>query len=130
MVGFILIIAYLKIASSSVILVAPKLLRRIIDFFSIGSRLYLAGVLRLVLGVLLLLSATQARLWGYVVTLGLVVAASGISCFFLALRRTKKLLARLRNQSNPFLRLYAIIGLLIWLVLIYAFLPGVIVLIR
>ena len=122
MVWAIIVVGYLIIAYCLVILVEPKSLRRTIDFLSIGNRLYLVGFVRLILGIVLLFLAGQTKFWGYVVTIGLLSAASGLSLFFFALKRTKKLLLRLRNQSNLILRLYAIMGLALWVVLIYALL--------
>lgn len=127
MVWIIPIAGFLAIALSSAILIAPKLTRRMIDFFSIGSRIYLAGLFGLTLGIILLFLATRVRLWGYVVTLGLIAAASGLSVFFFALRRTKKILKRIQNQSNLILRLLAIVALAIWALLTYALLPAALV---
>lgn len=125
MAGIVVIAGTLAISYCLVTLIVPNSLRRFIGFLCIGSRLYLAGLLRLVFGVLLLILSSQARFWGYVVTLGLVSAASGASVFFFALRRTKKLLRRLQHQSNLTLRLFAIIALTIWAVLVYSLLPAV-----
>jgi uncharacterized protein YjeT (DUF2065 family) len=124
MLRLVILVGYLAMALSVVIFAAPKTARRIIDSFSLGSRLYLVGLIRLVFGIILLNSASQARLWGYVVLIGLLAAASGLCLFFFALRRTKKILSRLRNQSNLTLRVYAIIALAIWAVLIYALIPA------
>lgn len=126
MFWIVLIAAYLIIALCLTVVLAPKLLRKTIDFFSIGSRLYLVGIFRLALGVMLLVLARHTKFWGwgYVVTVGLLLSASGISLFFFALRRTKKLLTRLQQQSNLTLRLYAIIALVLWGLLIYALLPA------
>lgn len=125
MVWFVVIVGILKIACCLITLVVPNFLRKAVGFVSIGSRLYLVGFLRLVLGVLLLILAYQVRLWGYVVTIGLLASASGLSIFFLALKRTKKLLQRLVNQSNLVLRLLAILAIAIWAVLIYSLLPAI-----
>ena len=125
MAGIVVIVGTLAVSYCLATLIVPNSLRRFIDFLCIGSRLYLAGLLRLVLGVLLLILSSQARFWGYVVTLGLFSAASGASVFFFALRRTKKLLRRLQHQSNLTLRLFAIIALAIWAVLVYSLLPAV-----
>ncbi len=125
MVWIILIAGSLAIVLCLAILIVPKTLRRLIDFLSVGSRIYRVGVIRIVLGVMLLILATHCRLWGYVITVGLLAAASGLSLFFFPLRRTKKLLSRLQNQSNLALRLFAIVALAIWVLLIYALLPAV-----
>ena len=124
MVWFVLIVGFLAIVLCLLMLVRPKTLCSIIDFFFIGSRLYLAGVLHLVIGIILLILAKEVSLWGYVVILGLLAAASGLSIFFFPLRRTKKLLSRLQHQSNLILRLYVIIALAVWVLLVYALLPA------
>ena len=124
MLWFILILGYSVIALCLAMLAAPKILRAILDFFSIGNRPYLAGLFRLALGILLLSLATQARFWGYVVTIGIISAASGMCVFFFALRRTKKLFSRARKQSSLILRLYAITGLVVWALLVYSLLPA------
>ncbi len=124
MIWFVLVAGFLAIALWLIILVRPRCLRKIIDFLSIGSRLYLAGVLHLVIGIMLLILAKEVRLWGYVVITGLLAAASGFSIFFFALKRTKKLLCRLQHQSSLILRLYAIIALVLWVFLVYALLPA------
>ena len=119
----ILIIGFLIIIYCLAILAAPRTARRTIDFFFIGSRLYLAGFIRLVLGVGLLFLSSYTKLWGYVVTIGLLAAASGLSIFFFPLRRTKKVLSRIQNQSDTVLRLWTIVALAIWSFLIYAIVP-------
>jgi uncharacterized protein YjeT (DUF2065 family) len=123
MIWVVLAIAYLAIAVCLVILAAPQALRRINDFLSIGSRLYAAGAVRIIFGILLLMLASRARFWAYVVMMGLLASAAGISLFFIPLRRTKKLLQRVQDQSNPKLRLFAAIGLVLWALLVYSFLP-------
>ena len=123
MAWIILIAGFVIIIYCLAILVTPKLVRKVIDFFSIGSRLYLAGLVRLVLGVALLCLSSYAKFWEYVAIIGLLSAASGLSLFFFPLRRTKKLLSRLRNQPDVILRLLAIVALVIWAFLIYAILP-------
>lgn len=124
MAWIIVILGYLAIILCLAILTSPQLLRKIIDFFSVGSRLYLAGLVRIALGVMLLILASQSRLWGYVVIMGLIATAAGVSIFFFALRRTKKLMVRLQHQSNLTLRIYAIVGLVLWAVLVYALVPA------
>lgn len=125
MLWIVLIIAFAVIIYCLLILIAPRLLRKAFAFFSIGSRLYLISLLRITLGVLLLILSTQAKFWGYVAAIGLIAAASGVSVFFFALRRTKKFLNIIQNQSNLRLRFYAVIGLVIWTLLVYSLLPAV-----
>lgn len=104
-------------------LLKPNLIRRMVDFFFVGSRLYLAGVIRLTLGLMLLLLASRSSCWGYLVIIGIIAAASGLSIFFFALKRSKALLKRIKNKSDFVLRIYLIIGIAIWSGLLYSLLP-------
>ena len=105
------------------ILAKPDVARKMMDWLSTGSRVYLAGAFRLTYGILLLILASQSRWWGFVVGLGLLASAAGLATFFIALKRTKKLIWRLRNQSNPNMRLFAVLAVVIWAALVYALLP-------
>ena len=123
MIQFIIILSFMVIALCVAALARPNIFRKMIDFYSVGSRLYLAGFVRLVLGIFILMLAAQARLWEYVAIIGLLAAASGLSIFFFPLRRTKKLLSRIQHQSKLTLRLYALIVIAIWALLVYALRP-------
>ncbi|MFC1631768.1 hypothetical protein ACFL1I_06915 [Candidatus Omnitrophota bacterium] len=123
MLQIVVVFGLIKIVGCLVALVKPDFLRKTIDFFLIGSRLYVVGTIRLILGGLLLILATQARWWGFVVVFGLLAAASGILFFFLALKRTKILLKRLQTQPERVLRVWVMICIAIWLILIYSLLP-------
>ena len=123
MAELIFVAGVFVIALCLAILLAPQLLRRILAYFAIGSRLYLAGAIRIALGLAVLSLAVRARYWGYVITLAIIITASGLSIFFFALRRSKKLLFRLKDQSDSTLRLYAITGLALWGLLLYCLFP-------
>ncbi len=103
-------------------LIRPKIIRSVLTFSSVGNRLYRIGFMRTIIGIMLLILAPRARLWWYVTIFGLICTASGLSVFFFALKRTKKILSRIRRQSDFILRVCALIGLIIWLILFYALL--------
>ena len=124
MVWFIVIVGLCAMGLCLTILIRPEILRRMINFYTIGKRIYLAGFIRLLAGIIILILASNARIWIYVICVGVFAAASGLSVFFLALRRTKILLSRLQKQPNLIIRLYAIAALVIWVLLFYALLPA------
>lgn len=119
----IVIVSFCLIVYQLVILFAPKTLRLTIAFFSFGSRVYLVGLVRLLFGILILTQAAQARFWAYAITVGLILAAFGLTIFFIPLKRTKKLLHRLQEQSDLKLRVLVTFGIVILALLIYAILP-------
>ncbi|MFH1245449.1 MAG: hypothetical protein V1662_03105 [Candidatus Omnitrophota bacterium] len=102
----------------------PVISRNIIKFFSVGNRLYSAGIIRIILGTMILLLSAQAKLWWFTVTIGLLAACSGAVLFFSPLRRAKELLARIQNKPDNLLRIYTSLTLLVWLILLYSLLPA------
>jgi uncharacterized protein YjeT (DUF2065 family) len=120
-----IIIIFAIIGYCLTVLLVPRFFRYSINFFLIGSRLYLAGLMHFILGMAILSAASGARWWGYVTTIGLLWTGSGLSLFFFALKRTKRLVQRIQNQSDLSLRIFAIFALAIWTVLVYALLPAV-----
>jgi len=118
-----IVIGYLAIAICLAILVMPKIVHKIVGFFSIGNRIYMAGYIRIAFGILLLFLATQSKLWGYVVTMGLLSATSGACIFFFGLTRTKNLFNRFKKHPSLLIRLYSSLALVIWAILLYALLP-------
>lgn len=105
-------------------ILSPAISRGIIKFFSVGSRLYAAGIIRIILGTMLLLLSPQAKLWWFTVITGLLLAGAGICLFFSPLRRTKELLARMQNKPDNTLRLYTSLPLVVWIILLYSLLPA------
>lgn len=103
-----------------ILLLSPKTIKRLVAFCQQGKRVYISGLLRLLIGVILLLAASQCRLSGMVATLGILVLIGGILIFVLGIERTKALLNRWSNKSTLFLRLWGILALAIGVLLIYS----------
>lgn len=121
MLWIIFILGFAIIGFCLAILIAPECLRRTIRFLSIGSRVYLSALLHIAAGIILLLLSAQAGVWWYAVTIGFIAIAGGFSLFFFPLKRTRELLSRLQNKSNLFLRLYALIALGVWALVLAGF---------
>ncbi|KPK38797.1 MAG: hypothetical protein AMJ78_09485 [Omnitrophica WOR_2 bacterium SM23_29] len=101
-------------------LLSPNALKQVINFWGQGKRVYIAGILRLLIGVLLLLIASQCRFVGTVVTLGILIFIGGITIFVLGLERIKSILNWWNKRSLLVLRLMALIALAIGALLLYS----------
>ncbi|MBN3038171.1 MAG: hypothetical protein JW869_01980 [Candidatus Omnitrophica bacterium] len=120
MIWIVLTFGSLATVAILAMLVSPKIMRNVINYFLAGNRLYITGFVRTTIGIMLLILAPRARLWCYVAVIGLICTASGVSIFFFSLRRSKKLLTRIRNHSDFALRLYAFLVLTMWIFLFYS----------
>jgi len=113
-------ISILIVAVGIVFLLSPKALKQFIAFLGQGKKLYLVGVMRIVIAVILLLGASQCRFVGIVTTLGIVILAGGIFIFALGLERLKPMLDWFNKRSLLALRLMSLVALAFGALLIYS----------
>jgi len=103
-----------------IIFFIPDFLKRMVAFWEKGNRLYAAGVLRIAFGVILLLSASQCRLVGVVIALGILFLIGGIFIFALGPEKLKAIIRHFIGIAPIAIRLLAILPILIGALLIYA----------
>jgi len=114
------LIGIIIVAMGIVFILSPEAMKRVINYWRQGRRLYLVGILRLLIGVILLLNASQCRLVGVVVTLGILILLGGIIIFALGLEKVKSILDWLDKKPLSVLRLMALIALAIGALLLYS----------
>ncbi|KPK38997.1 MAG: hypothetical protein AMJ78_09145 [Omnitrophica WOR_2 bacterium SM23_29] len=114
------LIGIVIVAMGIIFLLNPEAMKRVINYWGQGKRLYLVGILRLLIGVVLLLSASQCRLVGAIVTLGILVLLGGIIIFALGLEKVKSILDWWDKKPLSVLRLLALIALAIGALLLYS----------
>ena len=103
-----------------IILLSPKIMKQLIAFFEQGKRLYLAGVLRILFGIVFLLVATQCRLVGVIVVLGILFLIGGILIFTLGLEKSKSILKWWERKSPLVFRLVSLIPIFIGVLILYS----------
>ena len=89
-------------------------------FLEQGRKLYIVGILRLLIGIILLLVASQCRLVGVVITLGIFFLIGGIVIFILGLERIKSMLNWWNKRSLLVIRLMGLIALALGALLLYS----------
>jgi hypothetical protein len=102
------------------VLLRPVLVDRLIDFMQQGSRLHVAVVLRLVVGVVLLAAASRCRLSGLVVALGVVFLLSGAGGLLVGLDGMREMTEWLRGWPPAAVRAWALLPAAVGLFLLYA----------
>lgn len=108
------------VAMGVIILLNPIIMKQLIAFWKQGKRLYIVGILRVLIGAILLLAASQAKIAGVVATLGVLVLISGILIFVLKLEKVKTILEYWDKRSLLILRLMGLLVLAIGALLIYS----------
>ncbi len=120
MVITVRIIGIVFVLASILYLLKPLLIKRIMEFFKWGSRIYLVGIIRLVLAVVFLLAARECKYFWVIFALGILLLISGVLVFILGPKKIRPILEWFQKQSILFLRLLSIIALAIGIVIIIA----------
>ena len=116
----ILIIGILIILEGVVLLLKPDWIKKVIRFFAKGKALYLAALLRLILGVLFLVSARECDKPWIAIAFGILLLLAGISMFIIKLDKMKAYLGWWYERSLITIRLLSLAAFAIGAIIIYA----------
>ncbi len=98
----------------------PSLMRSFIAFAKVGKRIYIGGVLRIVIGGLLLMASPQASNFWIPVILGSLIVLSGISIFILGTARIHAYMGWWEEKPDNTLRIGPIVASVLGILLIYS----------
>ena len=93
-------------------------MRKLSDFFGKGKRIYLAGIIRLALGIIFLLAASTCRWSKVVAVIGILTLLGGILIFVLGPKRINAMIAWFNQKSPVVLRLMSILVIAIGILII------------
>lgn len=108
------------VAVGVLVMVRPSAVKQILDFWKEGNRLYGMGVVRIVVGVILLLAARESAIPWLVAIIGLLPITGGIVIFVMGLDKSKKLIELWHSKPNKVYRKFSVIPIAIGAVLILA----------
>jgi uncharacterized protein YjeT (DUF2065 family) len=98
----------------------PDIMKRLMEFFKQGRRMYFAALLRFVLAIVFLLAARQCRLFWVIFAFGVLFIISGLLIFILGLERVKSYISWWQRQPLVLLRFVALLGLAVGAIIIYS----------
>jgi uncharacterized protein YjeT (DUF2065 family) len=113
-------IGVLIIVQACIFILRIDLLRQLLKFVTRGNRIYLIAALRIIVAVLLFVGATQCRRQWIIISIGIILLLSGIAIFSIKPATFNKLLAWYHRQTDLFLRLLAVIGIVFGGLIVYA----------
>jgi uncharacterized protein YjeT (DUF2065 family) len=114
------IIGIAIVALAIVYLLKPDVMKYMMEFFTKGNRIYLAGLIRLVLAVVLLLAARECEYTSVVIFFGILFLASGLLIFVLGPEKLKLIVDWFQKQSLFVLRFFALVAFAIGAIIIYS----------
>jgi uncharacterized protein YjeT (DUF2065 family) len=98
----------------------PDIMKRLMEFFKQGRRIYFAALLRLVLAVVFLLAARQCNRFWIIFAFGVLFIISGLLIFILGPEKVKSYINWWQRQPLVLLRIMALVGLAIGAIIIYS----------
>lgn len=120
MVILVKLIGIVIAAMGGVFLLNPKLCKQYATFWEQGRRLSLGGILAILIGVILLLAASEARLVGVITALGILSLLKGILILAFGQEKAKAMLKWWQGRPLSVLRLAALIVIAFGALLIYS----------
>jgi amino acid permease len=103
--------------------VAPHILQSISQYTATQTGLYVAAVLRIVIGVALFRAAAASRAPRLLRGLGVIAIAAGIGTLFLGVDRAGAILAWWSSQGPVFIRLWPALALVLGVIVVWAVIP-------
>ena len=97
----------------------PEVMKRLMEFFKQGKRIYLAGLIRFILAIMFLLSASECRAPKVIAGFGILFIAGGLLIFTLGSEKIRTILEWYQNKSDTFLRVLALVALAFGALIIY-----------
>lgn len=114
------IIGLLIAAMGVLFAVKPQMIQQVFDFFCKDKRLYIAGVIRILLGVILLVAATECTVTWIILVLGIIFLIAGILVFALGIEKCKLTVSRILQKPLKIIRLITIIPIVIGILILIA----------
>lgn len=103
------------------IFASPQFSQRVFQFFKEGNRIYYAGVVRAVVGLLILMSASKSLVPVAATALGVIFLLSGVVMFAADVEKMKAFLERYSQMPGLVVRLLGLVaatfGILIFSIL-------------
>lgn len=120
MVTLIKLIGIIIALAGIIFVFSPTTTKQVFAFMGRGRRLYWAGILRLLFGVILLLGASQCRLVGVVIAIGILFLVAGVMIFALGLKKVRSMIEWWNKRSLIVIRGLALGALALGALLIYS----------
>ncbi len=117
---FVKLVGIVLLGVGIVFFLKPSLMKKALDFAKVGKRIYFAGVGRIVVGGLLLLSIPHVTLPWITGIVGALILTSGILIFVLGPPKIHQFIDWIYNKSDHAHRIAACVAGGIGVLLIYA----------
>jgi len=114
------IIGVVFVCVGIVYLLKPDVLKRMLEFFKQGNRIYFAGLIRFALAIIFLLAARECDITWLIVLFGILFIISGLLVFLLGPERLRPIFEWWQKQSPLLVRILSLLVLAFGSLIIYS----------
>jgi uncharacterized protein YjeT (DUF2065 family) len=101
-------------------LLRPEIIKRLMEFFKKGKRIYFSGLIRFALAIIFLVGARECRYFPIIFALGIIFLIGGLLIFVLGPEKIRRIFDWYQNQSTLVFRVIALIVLIVGVVVIFS----------
>ncbi|NLW84298.1 MAG: hypothetical protein GXY41_07855 [Phycisphaerae bacterium] len=114
------IVGVLVAAWGVAVAIKPQWMKRMMDFFVVGRRFWLAAAAKVAVGILFLVFARDCRIPGIIIAIGVITVVSNLFVLTLAPEKVHKMMAYWQKQPLWIYRTWGIVAALFGGLLLYA----------
>lgn len=103
-----------------VLVLSPEIFKKVIAYFKEGNRIYRAGVIRILLGCILLIASPQCRWTVFTIVIGIFFVLAGCLIFILGLKKSKSILNMWEKKLGVMMPLTGLIPITLGIFLLFA----------
>ncbi len=119
MVIFVRLIGLLSVIAGIIFIIDTDRMKKVAAFFLEGNRFYFAGVIRILVGILFLMAASQCKFPWVIIILGAVILIAGISIFSMGIEKVKDIVTWIYTKPNLFLRVLCLLSIILGGIILY-----------
>jgi hypothetical protein len=101
-------------------LLRPDVMKRLMEFFKKGRRIYFPGLLRLALAVVFFVGARECRYFWVILAAGIIFLAGALLIFVLGPEKIRRILDWYQEQPTLIFRVIAVIVLVFGMIIIFS----------
>ena len=103
-----------------VYLLKPSVMKRLMEFFKQGKRIYFAGLIRFVLAIVFFVGARECKYPWAIFAFGIIFITGGLLIFILKPEKIKQILEWYQKQTALLFRVIAVLVLIVGALIIYS----------
>ena len=118
MILLLKLVSILMIVYGCLLMLKPRVLKKIVDYISEGKRIYIATGIKVLIGAIMMMASSGCRISWFVLFLGALIVLSSITFFFLKKKIIIDLLVKVKGLPRKKVFILGLVALILGVLLI------------